>query len=158
MTKWDDYIRANADYTTAYLALLSSRETYVTLQSRLREAAAEEANDQMTDLEARVAALAPLVEEHTRHVGALAAEAEELRARAVVDDLSTVLDVLAILVDMAERFGAQMPRPADVFATAAMLAERAQQYAGTLPKEEYRLRAASNELAMRVQEMQMQAA
>ena len=134
----------------ARFTMLAHRLTYSVVQTRLREAALEEAEDQVAHLEERIATLAPLNTADARRVMLLTAEVDQLHARAVAGELD---QVLATLIPAMEAIGARVRALADELATAATLAERAQAYANMLPRETIRQRVAANEIAERVRGM-----
>lgn len=150
MTYQDDYTQARITLDAASIAMLATRLTYSTIQVRLREAALEEEEDQVADLEKRSEALAPLLDTRTRRAAALTAEAEQLRVLAVAEDLDATLTTLTA---MMAAIGAQVRQLADDLAVAVTFAERAQQSANTLPEEKFRLRLAANEVATRMRAM-----
>ena len=126
------------------------RLTYSVVQTRLREAALEEAEDQVTHLEGRMAILAPLNITDARRVMALTAEVDQLHALALAGELD---QVLATLIPVMEEIGARVRALAADLSTAAALTERAQEYANMLPRETIRQRVAANEIAERVRGM-----
>ena len=151
MTDQANYTRGQIALDDARFMLRADRLTYAVVQTRLREAALEEAEDQVAHLEERWDALAPLDTANARRVAALTAEVDQLRALAVAGELD---QVLATLIPAMETIGARVRDLADDLASAATLAERAQEYANTLPRETIRQRIAANEIAERLRGMQ----
>ena len=146
-----------ANYTQGRIALddarfmmLAHRLSYSVVQTRLREAALEEAADQVAHLEERIAALAPLNTADARRVTMLTAEVDQLHALAVAGELD---QILAALIPAMETIGARVRALADDLAAAAALAERAQACANMLPGEAIRQRVAANQIAERVRGM-----
>jgi len=135
----------------ARFMLHADRLTYTVVQTRLREAALEEAEDQVAHLEERIATLAPLDSANARRVAMLTAEVDQLHALVVAGELN---QVLATLIPAMETISARVRALTDDLAAAASLAERAQQCANTLPRETIRQRIAANEIAQRVRGMQ----
>jgi hypothetical protein len=150
MTDQVTYTRGQLALDDAQFAMRAHRLTYSVVQTRLREAALEEATDQVAHLEERVATLAPLHTADARRVMALTAEVDQLRALAVAGELDRVL---ATLIPAMEAIGARVRALAEDLAAAATLAERAQEYANLLPRETIRQRVAANEIAERVRGM-----
>jgi hypothetical protein len=146
-----NFMRRQMALDDARFVLHAGRLTYAVVQTRLREAALEEAEDQVAHLAERWDALAPLDIANARRVAALTAEVDQLRALAVAGELDRVL---ATLIPAMETIGARVHALADDLATAATLAERAQEYANTLPRETIRQRVVANEVAERVRGMQ----
>jgi len=145
------YMQGQIALDDARFLMLAHRLTYAVVQTRLREAALEEAAEQVAHLEERIATLAPLDTANARRVAMLTAEVDQLHALAVAGELD---QVLATLIPAMETIGARVRALADDLATAATLAERAQQCANTLPRETIRQRIAANEIAERVRGMQ----
>ncbi len=135
----------------ARFLLHADRLTYAVVQTRLREAALEEAEEQVAHLEERLDALAPLDSANAHRVAMLTAEVDQLRALAVAGELD---QVLATLIPTMETIRTRVRALADDLATAGRLAERAQQCANMLPRETIRQRVAANEIAERVRGMQ----
>jgi chromosome segregation ATPase len=151
MTDRANYTQGQIALDDARFMMHADRLTYAVVQTRLREAALEEAEDQVAHLEERWDALAPLDTANARRVAALAAEVDQLRALAVAGELD---QVLATLIPAMEAIGARVRDLASDLARAASLAERAQEYANMLPRETIRQRVAANEIAERVRGMQ----
>jgi len=145
------YMQRQIALDDARFLLLAKRLTYTVVQTRLREAALEEAAEQVAHLEERIATLAPLDTANARRVAMLTAEVDQLHALAVASELD---QVLATLIPTMETIGARVRALADDLAAAATLAERAQQCANTLPRQTIRQRIAANEIAERVRGMQ----
>jgi len=145
------YMQGQIALDDARFLLLAKRLTYTVVQTRLREAALEEAAEQVAHLEERIATLAPLDTANARRVAMLTAEVDQLHALAVASELD---QVLATLIPTMETIGARVRALADDLAAAATLAERAQQCANTLPRQTIRQRIAANEIAERVRGMQ----
>lgn len=145
------YMKGQIALDDARFMMHANRVTYAVVQARLREAALEEAEEQIAHLEERWDVLAPLDTENARRVAALTAEVDQLRALAVASELD---QVLATLVPVMEAIGARVRSLADDLAGAATLAERAREYANMLPRETIRQRVAANEIAERVRGMQ----
>jgi predicted nucleic acid-binding Zn-ribbon protein len=145
------YLQGQIALDDARFMMRADRLTYAVVQTRLREAALEEAEDQVAHLEERWDALAPLDSANARRVAALTAEVDQLRALALAGELD---QVLATLIPAMETIGARVRDLADDLARAATLAERAQEYANMLPRETIRQRVAANEIAERVRGMQ----
>ncbi len=145
------YMQGQIALDDARFLLLAKRLTYTVVQTRLREAALEEAAEQVAHLEERIATLAPLDTANARRVAMLTAEVDQLHALAVAGELD---QVLATLIPTMETIGMRVRALADDLAAAATLAERAQQCANTLPRETIRQRIAANEVAERVRGMQ----
>jgi hypothetical protein len=150
MTIREDYARARADCDAARLTLSATLATYATVQTRLREATMEGAEDQVAHLEDRDATLAALVDSQTRQVVALAADAERLRTRAVDDDLDPVLATLTTIADVIETFGGRGPVVGRDLVVVDELVERVAQDVDRLPKEDTQRRAAANVAVMRL--------
>ncbi len=151
MTDQDNYTHGRIALDDARFTMLAHRLTYTVVQTRLRDAALEEVADQVAHLEERIATLAPLNSADARRVMALTAEVDQLHALAVAGELDRVL---ATLIPAMETIGGRVRALADDLATAATLAERAQQCANTLPRETIRQRIAAHEVAERVRGMQ----
>jgi chromosome segregation ATPase len=151
MTDRANYTQGQIALDDARFMMHADRLTYAVVQTRLREAALEEAEDQVAHLEERWDALAPLDTANARRVAALAAEVDQLRALAVAGELD---QVLATLIPAMEAIGARVRDLASDLARAASLAQRAQEYANMLPRETIRQRVAANEIAERVRGMQ----
>jgi predicted nucleic acid-binding Zn-ribbon protein len=151
MTDRANYTQGQIALDDARFMMHADRLTYAVVQTRLREAALEEAEDQVAHLEERWDALAPLDTANAHRVAALAAEVDQLRALAVAGELD---QVLATLIPAMEAIGARVRDLASDLARAASLAERAQEYANMLPRETIRQRVAANEIAERVRGMQ----
>jgi hypothetical protein len=151
MTDRANYTQGQIALDDARFMMHADRLTYAVVQTRLREAALEEAEDQVAHLEERWDALAPLDTANARRVAALAAEVDQLRALAVAGELD---QVLATLIPAMEAIGARVRSLTEDLADAATLAERAQEYANMLPRETIRQRVAANEIAERVRGMQ----
>ncbi len=145
------YTQGQIALDDARFLLRANRLTYTVVQTRLREAALEEAAEQVAHLEERIATLAPLDSANARRVAMLTAEVDQLRALAVAGELD---QVLATLIPTMETIRARVRGLAEDLAAAAALAERAQQCANTLPRETIRQRVAANEVAERVRGMQ----
>jgi predicted nucleic acid-binding Zn-ribbon protein len=145
------YLQGQIALDDARFMMRADRLTYAVVQTRLREAALEEAEDQVAHLEERWDALAPLDSANARRVAALTAEVDQLRALAVAGELDRVL---ATLIPAMETIGARVRDLADDLAAAATLAERAQECANMLPRGTIRQRVAANEIAERVRGMQ----
>jgi chromosome segregation ATPase len=145
------YLQGQIALDDARFMMHADRLTYAVVQTRLREAALEEAEDQVAHLEERWDALAPLDTANARRVAALAAEVDQLRALAVAGELD---QVLATLIPAMEAIGARVRDLASDLTRAASLAQRAQEYANMLPRETIRQRVAANEIAERVRGMQ----
>ncbi len=145
------YTQGQIALDDARFMMRAHRLTYTVVQTRLREAAFEEAEEQVAHLEERLDALAPLDTANARRVAMLTAEVDQLHALAVAGELDRVL---ATLIPTMETIGARVHALADDLATAATLAERAQQCANMLPRETIRQRIAANEVAERVRGMQ----
>jgi hypothetical protein len=150
MTDQEDYAQAQIVLNDTRFSMLAHRLTYSVVQTRLHEAALEEAADQVAHLEERIVTLAPLHTADARRVMALTAEVDQLHALAVAGELD---QMLATLLPAMEAIGTRVRELADALATAATLAERAQAYANMLPRETIRQRVAANEIAARVQAM-----
>ena len=88
----------------ARFAMQAHRLTYAIVQTRLREAAFEEAEEQVAHLEDRIAALAPLNSADARRVMMLPAEVDRLHALSVAGELDRVL---ATLIPTMEAIGAR---------------------------------------------------
>ncbi len=146
-----DYIQKQIALDDARFMLHADRLTYAVVQTRLREAALEEAEEQVAHLEERWDTLAPLDTANARRVAVLTAEVDRLRALGVAGEMD---QVLATLISAMETIGARVRALADDLASAAILAERAQEYANMLPRERIRQRIAANEIAERVRGMQ----
>ncbi len=145
------YTQGQIALDDARFLMLAHRLTYAVVQTRLREAAFEEAAEQIAHLEERIATLAPLDSANARRVAMLTAEVDQLHALAVAGELD---QVLATLIPTMETIGARVRALADDLTAAATLAERAQQCANTLPRQTIRQRIAANEIAERVRGMQ----
>jgi polyhydroxyalkanoate synthesis regulator phasin len=145
------YAQGQVALDDARFMMLADRLTYAVVQTRLREAALEEAEDQVAHLEERIATLAPLDSANAHRVAALTAEVDQLRALAIAGELDRVL---ATLIPTMETIGARVRALADDLVTAGTLAERAQHCANMLPRETIRQRIAANEIAERVRGMQ----
>jgi len=145
------YTQGQIALDDARFMLHADRLTYTVVQTRLREAALEEAEDQVAHLEERIATLAPLDSANARRVAMLTAEVDQLHALVVAGELN---QVLATLIPAMETISARVRALTDDLAAAASLAERAQQCANTLPRETIRQRIAANEIAQRVRGMQ----
>jgi quercetin dioxygenase-like cupin family protein len=102
MTDRANYTQGQIALDDARFMMHADRLTYAVVQTRLREAALEEAEDQVAHLEERWDALAPLDTANARRVAALAAEVDQLRALAVAGELDQVLVVLRAGGRMAE--------------------------------------------------------
>ncbi len=89
----------------ARFAMQAHRLTYAIVQTRLREAAFEEAEGQVAHLEDRIAALAPLNSADARRVMMLPAEVDRLHALSVAGELDRVL---ATLIPTMEAIGARV--------------------------------------------------
>jgi hypothetical protein len=76
------YLQGQIALDDARFMMRADRLTYAVVQTRLREAALEEAEDQVAHLEERWDALAPLDSANARRVAALTAEVDQLRAGA----------------------------------------------------------------------------
>jgi hypothetical protein len=141
------YAQGQVALDDARFMMLADRLTYAVVQTRLREAALEEAEDQVAHQEERFATHAPLDSANAHRVAALTAEVDQLRALAIAGELDRVL---ATLIPAMEAIGARVRALAEDLAAAATLAERAQEYANLLPRETIRQRVAANEIAERV--------
>lgn len=150
MADQTDYMHGQIALDDARLAMHAHRLTYAVVQTRLREAAIEQAEDQVAHLEEWYDALAPLDTADARRVAALTAEVDRLHIQAVAGELD---QVLAALIPAMERIGARVHDLADDLAAAAALAERAQRCANMLPRESIRQRCTANEVAERVRGM-----
>jgi hypothetical protein len=150
MSNREAYAQARTTLNDARFTMLAHRLTYSVVQTRLREAALEEAAEQVAHLEERIATLAPIHTADARRMMALTVEAEQLRALAVAGELD---QMLATLLPAMETIGVRVRALAADLASAATLAERAQAYANMLPRETIRQRVAANEIAARVQAM-----
>lgn len=151
MEQDDDYARVVTARDAAYAALLARRLTYTVVQTRLREAAIEEAADAVAYLEARSDALAPQIAVDMRRVAALTEEAERLRVRAIAAALEPLLNELGLAV---RAMTAQLHTLSNDLRAAIALAEQTQRYAAVLPKTELRQRVAANEAAERLRAME----
>jgi hypothetical protein len=145
-----NYMQGQIALNDARFMMLAHRLTYSVVQTRLREAAIEEAEDQVAHLEERIATLAPLNTADARRVMMLTTEVDQLHALAVASELD---QILATLIPAMETIGARVREFADDLATAATLAERAQACANMLPGEAIRQRVAANQIAERVRGM-----
>ncbi len=94
----------------ARFIMLAHRLTYAVVQTRLREAALEEAEDQVAHQEERIATLAPLDSATVRRVAMLTAEVDRLRALTVAGELDRVF---ATLIPAMETIGARVRALAD---------------------------------------------
>lgn len=150
MTDQPNETREEMVLDDARFVMQAHRLTYAIVQTRLREAAFEEAEEQVAHLEGRIATLAPLNSADARRVMMLTAEVDRLHALAVAGELD---QILATLIPTMEAVGARVRALADDLATAATLAERAQECANLLPRETIRQRVAANEIAERVRGM-----
>jgi hypothetical protein len=150
MTDQANYTRGRIALDDARFMMLAHRLTFSVVQTRLREAALEEAEDQVAHLEGRVAALAPLHAADARRVTVLTAEVDRMHALAVAGELD---QVLATLVPAMGTIRARVRALADDLAVAATRAEPAQACADMLPGEAIRQRVAANQIAERVRGM-----
>jgi chromosome segregation ATPase len=130
--------------------MLGHRLTYSRIQVRLREAAIEQAEEQVAALQARADALEPLVTADMRRVAELTVEAEEIRLRAVAAALEQILIELTATVGA---IGVQVRQLRTDLQTAVAQVERAQRYADTLPVGLLQERVAANEAAERLRAM-----
>jgi hypothetical protein len=145
----DEYTdtRAEIALQEASQIMLVHRLTYSRVQVRLREAAIEQAEEQVAALQAREDALAPLATADMHRLAALTAAAYQRRIRAVAAALEQ------ILIELTATVGVIGPQVAQLCADRRMvvaLAERAQRYAGTLPAKYLRERVAANEATERL--------
>jgi chromosome segregation ATPase len=131
-------------------SMLAERVTYSVVQARLREAAIEQAEAQAAYLEERLQALEPLVTTATRRVAELTADVEQLRVNAVAQALEQTVTALTTAVRTLDT---QIRELCAELPTALALAERAQQYANSLPAGHLRERIATNETAERLRAM-----
>lgn len=89
MTDQATYTREQIALDDARFTMRAHRLTYSVVQTRLREAALEEAADQVAHLEERIATLAPVNSADSRRVMALTAEVDQLHALALAGELGS---------------------------------------------------------------------
>jgi chromosome segregation ATPase len=146
-----EYEQKRIALTELRQSLLSQRLTYSVVQTRLREAAIEEAEQQIAHLQERQQALAPAITTTTRQVAELTAEVQRLHVNALtraLEQAATQLTGALVTIDTQVRaLCAELP-------AAIALAERAQEYANNLPALYIRERVAANEAAERLRAME----
>jgi hypothetical protein len=145
-----EYAQKRAVLESVRHAMLADRLRFSVVQVRLREAAIEQAEEQVAYLEEREAALGPVVTAAARRVADLAAEVERLRMHTLADGLEQTITDLSSAVRAIETHVRQVYTDIQ---TALGLAERAQRYADSLPTAYLRERVATNETSGRLRAM-----